>query len=159
VFAGQRDDPFFIDLGAVFDPLQVRPFRSLSALQPPNTPGAAGINTIAGFNCHTLALEVPITFLTGTTAIPGPQDASRVLGFYTTASRPRMTVLRPGRAPSLSRDMVQVSRLGSPLVNELFIPIAEARGRTKDLWNSTEPEQDKSLFTSFFQFPEPALRL
>jgi Domain of unknown function (DUF4331) len=159
VFAGQRDDPFFIDLGAVFDLLQVRPFRSLSALQPANTPGAAGIDTIAGFNCHTLALEVPITFLTGTTAIPGPQDASRVLGFYTTASRPRVTVLRPGRNPTLSRDMVQVSRLGSPLVNELFIPIAEARGRTKDFWNSTEPERDKSLFQSFFQFPEPALRL
>jgi Domain of unknown function (DUF4331) len=159
VFAGQRDDPFFIDLGAVFDLLQVRPFRSLSALQPMNTPGAPGIDTIAGFNCHTLALEVPITLLTGTQAIPGAQDPARILGFYTTASRPRMTVLRPGRLPSFSRDMVQVSRLGSPLVNELFIPIAEGRGRTKDFWNSTEPERDKALFQSFFQFPEPALRL
>lgn len=159
VFAGQRDDPFFIDLGAVFDLLQVRPFRGVSRLQPPGTPAAAGIDTIAGFNCHTLALEVPITLLTGTTSIPGPNEASRILGFWTTAARPRVTVLRPGRRPDRSADFVQVSRLGAPLVNELFLPIADPRGFTKDFWNASAPERDVRLFRSYFEFPEPALRL
>jgi hypothetical protein len=160
VFAGQRDDPFFIDLGAVFDLLQVRPFRNFSALQPAGTPAQprAG-DTLAGYNCHTLALEVPITFLTGTAAIPGSQDAARLLGFYTTASRPRITVLRPGQRSEVSPDYIQVSRLGAPLVNELFMPIADGRGYTKDLWNATKPYLDATLFRSFFEFPEPALRL
>src|SRR5581483_1899103 len=105
-FAGQRDDPFFIDLGAFFDLLQVRPFRSFSALQPAGTANQPkGGDTIAGYNCHTLALELPITLLTGTSAIPGPQDASRILGFYTTANRPRVSVLRPGLRPEGSTDM------------------------------------------------------
>jgi hypothetical protein len=160
VFAGQRDDPFFIDLGAFFDLLQVRPFRSFSALQPAGTPSQPkGGDTIAGYNCHTLALEVPITLLTGTSAIPGAQDPSRILGFYTTASRPRVSVLRPGLRPEGSTDMVQVSRLGAPLVNELFIPIADTRGYTKDFWNATDPDQDAALFHDNFAFPEPSLRL
>jgi hypothetical protein len=160
VFAGQRDDPFFIDLGAFFDLLQVRPFRSVSALQPQGTPNQPrGGDTLAGYNCHTLALEVPIPFLTGTSAIPGAQDPARLLGFYTTASRPRVTVLRPGQQPEVSADLVQVSRLGAPLVNELFIPIADSRGYTKDFWNATDPEQDNALFRSFFEKPEASLRL
>jgi hypothetical protein len=159
VFAGQRDDPFFIDLGAVFDLLQVRPFRGLSALQPQGTAGAAGIDTIAGFNCHTLALEVPIALLTGTAQIPGSADASRLLGFWTTASRPRVSVLRPGRIPSTSGGVVPVSRLGAPLVNELFIPIADRRGYSKDFWNSVTPDRDPRFFRAYFEFPEPALRL
>jgi hypothetical protein len=123
------------------------------------TPNAPGIDTIAGFNCHTLAIEVPITFLTGTSQIPSGSDASRILGFWTTASRPRMSVLRPGRAPTGSNGVVQVSRLGAPLVNELFIPIADPRGYNKDFWNSVDPDRDLRFFRSYLQFPEPALRL
>jgi hypothetical protein len=159
VFAGQRDDPFYLDLGAIFDLLQVRPFRSFSALQPQGTQNKSGSDSLAGFNCHTLALEVPIQFLTGTTTIPGADDPRRLLGFYTTARRPRITVLRPGRKPSISSDTVQVSRLGAPLVNELFLPIADARGYTKDFWNSTEPSQDLRLYGDRFRFPEASLRL
>jgi hypothetical protein len=159
VWAGQRDDPFFIDLGAFFDLLQVRPFRSFSALQPMGTANKPGSDSLAGFNCHTLALEVPITVLTGTTTIPVADDPRRLLGFYTTASRPRITVLRPGRRPSSSGGMVQVSRLGAPLVNELFIPIADARGYTKDYWNSSAPTLDLRLFGDRFRFPEASLRL
>jgi hypothetical protein len=160
VFAGQRDDPFFIDLGAFFDLLQVRPFRNLSALQPPGTPAQPrGGDSVAGYNCHTLALEVPIPFLTGRTAIPGPQDPARLLGFWTTASRPRVTVLRPGGIQETSPDYIQVSRLGAPLVNELFIPIADPRGYTKDFWNAARPALDPLYFRSFMEFPEPSLRL
>jgi hypothetical protein len=159
VFAGQRDDPFFIDLGAFFDLLQVRPFRNFSALQPQGTPAQPkGGDTVAGYNCHTLALEVPITLLTGTAVAPGPQDPTRLLGFYTTASRPRITVLRPG-GQDVSSDFIQVSRLGAPLVNELFIPIADARGYTKDFWNAARPALDPLYFRSFIEFPEPSLRL
>jgi hypothetical protein len=160
VWAGQRDDPFYLDLGGIFDLLQVRPFRNFSALQPQGTPAQPkGGDSLAGFNVHTLALEVPITLLTGTDTIPAADDPRRLLGFYTTASRPRVTILRPGQAPQVSDDMVQVSRLGAPLVNELFIPIADPNGYTKDFWNATDPTQDAALFKSFFQFPEATLRL
>jgi hypothetical protein len=156
-YAGQIDDPFFIDLGAVFDLLQVRPFRSLSALPNNGQDHPVAPDALAGFNCHTIAMEIPITFLTRTQAVPGPNDAARLLGVYASASRRRISVLREGGAADRG-DWVQVSRLGAPLVNELFIPIRDPQGRTRDAWNAREPEGD-AIFRRFFQFPEPALRL
>lgn len=172
-FAGQVDDPFFVDLGAFFDLLRVRPFRSLHLLQPldprPDRPTAPDM--LSGFNCHTIAMEIPITFLTGTTNVPGPKDPARILGVYASASRPRVRVLREGVGERSSSSFVQVSRLGQPLVNELFIPLEDPeqpdahprrrrnrQSRNKDTWNLSEPEADKQ-FRPFFQFPEPALRL
>jgi hypothetical protein len=158
-FAGQVDDPFFLDLGAIFDLLRVRPFRSLhvlnSAIPLPDRPAAPDM--LSGFNCHTIAMEVPITFLTKTAAIPGGTDPKRVLGVYASAYRQRISVLRNGRVSGKS-SFVQVSRLGAPLVNELFIPISDPQGRTRDAWNMTDPDHD-AKFKPFFQRPEPALRL
>lgn len=160
VFAGQRDDPFFIDLGAVFDLLQVRPYRSLSALKPPVGPDRpVAADSIAGYNVHSIAMEIPITLLTGTATAPGSSDPKRLVGFWATASRPRVTVLRDDAGPSdSSGGWVQISRLGNPLVNELFIPIADPNGYTKDYWNRVTPAQD-SVFTPRFQNPEPSLLL
>lgn len=158
-FAGQIDDPFFIDLGGFFDLLRVRPYRSLHALNGmlPLPDRADAPDTLSGFNCHTLALEVPITLLTGTAAVPSATDPRRIVGVYASASRPRVTVLRNGKV-TVQRPYVQVSRQGAPLVNELFIPIKDEKNRTKDSWNASDPEDD-ARFRSFFQFPEPSLRL
>jgi len=124
VFAGQRDDPFFVDLN-VFDLLAV----------PPVNPNSR--DSLAGFNVHTIALEVPIASVTRNGLRPATAtDANAVIGIWSTASRPSVTSRGGGQEVHSDR-WVQVSRLGHPLVNEVVIP----RG-TKDAFNSLEPRQD-----------------
>ncbi len=125
VFAGQRDDPFFLDLGAVFDGLQLRPVTSGTLGQP-----GGGKDALAGFNVHTIAIEVPIAQL-----VTAEQP---ILGIYTSASRQRMTVLLPDGTTEHSGDFVQVSRLGFPLANELFDSIPAL----KDAYNTAEPGEE-----------------
>lgn len=142
VYAGQSDDPFFVDLGAVFDLLTIRP----------GAPGNAGggIDGLGGFNCQTIALQVPVAKLTATGAPPsGADDPNAILGVWATASRPR----KPGVGTITGNDRSawrQVSRLGMPLVNEIVIPL----GR-KDAWNASEPADD-GQFLSYVVDPEPA---
>ncbi|HMA33227.1 MAG TPA: DUF4331 domain-containing protein [Chloroflexia bacterium] len=129
VFAGQSDDPFFVDLN-VFDLLSIRKL-------PGNAGG--GVDGLKGYNVQTIALQVPITELTANGAKPsGPGDANAVIGVYSTASRQATRVLQTGgAAPQYSGNWVQVSRLGAPLVNEVVVPLA-----AKDLWNSSKPADD-----------------
>jgi len=161
-FAGQIDDPFFFDVGATFDLLRVRPFRSLHLLQPvdprPDRPDAPAM--LSGYNCHTIALEIPINLLTGKGSIPGPMDPARILGVYASASRQRMTVISSTRGPRATGSFVQVSRLGIPLVNELHNPLVDSqgKGRTRDAYNQTKPRDD-ARFRRSYEFPETALRL
>src|SRR5215471_2517080 len=131
VFAGPRDDPFFIDLGAVFDRLELRP---LGAFGDPT-----GRDTIAGFSNHAICLQIPIEMLTSTKRRPsGPTDPAGVIGVYANAMRPAMKVLRmDGTDVDTSGPLVQVSRLGNPLVNESFSPF-----KVRDKWNSTSPADD-----------------
>jgi hypothetical protein len=122
VFAGQRDDPFFVDLN-VFDLLAVPP---------------ADVNnsdSLAGYNVHTIAIEVPIASLTSNGLRPqAATDPHAVIGIWSTASRPNVTTQKNGKATGT---YVQVSRLGQPLVNEVVIPRA-----AKDLFNSIAPTED-----------------
>jgi uncharacterized protein DUF4331 len=129
VFAGQRDDPFFVDLGATFDGLQLRPVTGTLHEDNPARLGqpGGGRDALAGFNVHSIAVEVPITQLV--------TPAQPILGMYTSASRPRMTVLNPDGSTSHSDEFVQVSRLGFPLANELFDSIPTL----KDQYNRAEP--------------------
>ncbi len=131
VFAGPRDDPFFIDLGAVFDRLELRP---LGAFGDPS-----GRDTISGFSNHAICLQIPIEMLTPLKRRPsGPTDPTAVIGVWANAMRPTMKVLRTdGAAADTSGPMVQVSRMGNPLVNELFSPF-----KIRDKWNSTNPADD-----------------
>jgi hypothetical protein len=123
-FAGQRDDPFFVDLN-VFD---------LLAVPPADTDNT---DSLAGFNVHTIAIEVPIEQLTANGQRPQSMtDPNAVLGIWSTASRPSVTV-RGGGEQKATGTLVQVSRLGHPLVNEVVIP----RG-AKDLFNSLDPTGD-----------------
>ncbi len=126
VFAGQRDEGFFIDVGAVFDGLA---FRSIGA--------SGGVDTLRGFNVNSIALEVPIEDLTRSRAVPAsPTAADAVVGIWSTASRRATRVLTPGQT-STNGGWVQVSRLGNPLVNELVIPLG-----LKDAFNGLAPTGD-----------------
>ena len=125
VFAGQRDDPFFVDLN-VFDLLGV----------PPGDVNNS--DSLAGYNVHAIAIEVPIAMLTANRAVPSsPNDPNAVLGIWSTASRPSTTVRKKDGDEKSQGTMIQVSRMGQPLVNEVVIP----RG-AKDLFNSLEPIED-----------------
>ncbi|MDQ6693825.1 MAG: DUF4331 domain-containing protein, partial [Chloroflexota bacterium] len=114
VFAGQADDSFFLDF-SIFDLLTVRKL-------PGNTGG--GIDSIRGYNVHTLALQVPMTKLTSNGAKPASMtDANAIIGVWSTTARQTTRVLQAGGKPAQgSGDFVQISRLGNPLVNEAVVP-------------------------------------
>jgi len=124
VFAGQRDDPFFVDLN-VFD-LLANPLVDTDFS-----------DSLAGFNVHTIAIEVPIASLTANGTLPASvSDPNAVLGAWSTVSRPSVTTRRDGKERT-NENYVQVSRLGQPLVNEVVLPLA-----LKDAFNALEPTGD-----------------
>ena len=133
VFAGQAEDPFFLDL-RVFDLLYG---GDLSL---------TGIDTLDGYNVQTLALQFPKRLL----AANRNPSANPVVGVWSTTSRQRTTTYTEDGTQETSGDFVQVSRLGSPLVNEVVIPIAE-----KDLFNASDPVEDPQ-FLDEVQDPELA---
>lgn len=125
VFAGQRDEGFFIDVGAVFDGLA---FRSIGA--------SGGVDTLRSFNVNSIAIEVPIQELTRSGAVPSsPTSADAVVGIYSTASRRAVRVINGPH--TTNGPWRQVSRLGNPLVNEVVIPLG-----LKDAFNASDPTQD-----------------
>jgi len=147
VFAGPRDDPFFVDLGSIFDLGGLRPFNQAHLLKQPT---AKGVDGVSGYNTHSIVLQVPIDQLTQDHQPKhDASDPKAVIGVWATASRRSTTVLRGG-ARSSSGAYVQVSRLGQPLVNEVIIPLGQ-----KDYWNSTYPAQD-SQFQKYYEKPELA---
>lgn len=133
IFAGQTDDAFWVDL-QVFDLLTLRG-------QDPPIGYAKGnndpVDSVAGFNVHSLVIEVPIARLT--------QGDEPVLGVWATARRPSMRVLNGldglGTLTN-SGAPVQVSRLGMPLVNEVVVPMV-----LKDAFNTLLPSQDLTIYT------------
>ncbi len=146
-FAGQRDDPFFVDIGAIFDLGGLRPFNEFH-LAP--LPAEQGIDSTGSFNVKTIAVQVPIAQLTNDGEPVSAMDAENaVIGVYASASRPSMSVLSTDGV-EISGDMVQVSRMGNPLVNEVLIPLG-----SKDQWNRSEPENDSDFAEEYTQ-PELA---
>jgi len=151
VFAGPRDDAFFVDLGGVFDLGQTRSqFGS-----DPNNPDYAR-DAVAGFNTHSLVLQIPISTLQkdGKAADQASSilDPDFVIGVWASASRPKFRVLgRDGERHT--GPWVQVSRLGMPLTNEAVIPIGD-----KDKWNRISPyDREEQDFIPYFANPELAL--
>jgi hypothetical protein len=149
VFAGQRADGFFVDLGSVFDLGGLRPLNSHHLIPLAN---AAGINSLAQKNVHTIAIQVPIDKLTSNRSMPtGPTDPTAVIGVWTTASRQTVKRINEGKGTaSGSGPFVQVSRLGSPLVNEVVVPVS-----LKDYFNSQAPVRD-AQFAAAVADPELA---
>jgi hypothetical protein len=142
VFAGQRAEGFYVDLGAIFDLGDLRPFENLHAQYGLGafTGPAAGVNATNHLNVHSIAIQVPISALT----ISGHPT----IGVWTTASRQRVRLWDADNGENVnSGPYRQVSRLGNPLVNEVLIPLGK-----KDLWNSLPPSDDK-LFASYVTAP------
>ena len=129
VFAGQTDDPFFVDL-EVFDLLTLRPQSK------PIGFNSRGVDSLAGFNVHSIVLQIPTAHL-----LKGAGD-NTIIGVWSASTRHTTKVLSAGGAESSGAE-VQVSRLGMPLVNEVVIPLA-----LKDAFNGLRPDQDAGLFTS-----------
>jgi Domain of unknown function (DUF4331) len=146
VFAGQRGEGFPVDLGSVFDLLTLRPFQSLSSITGPNMDFAQGVDTTVNVNVHSIALQIPKTRLTKNGSNPTnvlAQDS--VIGVWTAASRQEVS-LKASASGSSTRagPWTQVSRLGNPLINELFIPLSQ-----KDYWNTQQPENDKQFLGNY----------
>ncbi len=138
VFAGPRDDGFYVDLGGVFD---------LANLRPKGT----AQDGVAGYNTHTIALEIPTTKLTENGQAPGNMaSATNTIGVWSASYRQKFRVLlNRSRQPSVGfGGWTQVSRLGLPLVNEALIGLQD-----KDKYNSTEPKDDVANFGAYFLNP------
>jgi hypothetical protein len=155
VFAGQRAEGFYVDLGSIFDLGNLRPFEQLHNQFGMNifSKAAPGVNATAALNVHTIALQVPTSELTRKGA-GHPASPASVIGVWTTASRQRVRLWDADRGENLnSGPFRQVSRLGNPLVNEVLIPLGK-----KDLWNSLPPSDDKA-FAAYVAHPELAALL
>jgi len=147
VFAGQRLEGFYIDLGAVFDLGDLRPFEKLHI---GGMADSVGVNSTNEFGVHSIALQVPKHDLTRADPNGNWRSPNAVIGVWAAASRAKATIREPGGVTGCFGPPVQVSRLGNPLFNEVIVPMGE-----KDLWNSLTPQSD-SQFLSYVQHPELA---
>ncbi|MGZ4246154.1 MAG: DUF4331 domain-containing protein [Solirubrobacteraceae bacterium] len=148
VFAGQRLEGFYVDLGAVFDLGDLRPFENLhlASMVPP----AAGVDATHGFGVHSIALKIPISALTRDGSTPSnPMSQKAVIGVWAAAKR-RRAIVRDAEYAFEAGPWVQVSRLGNPLFNEVIVPMGE-----KDRWNAL-PAWEDGQFLSYVQHPELA---
>jgi Domain of unknown function (DUF4331) len=147
VFAGQRNDGFFVDLGAIFDLGDIRELN-MAHLIPLAT--ATSVDPLKTLNIHTIAIKVPIRMLTRDGSTPTDVAAAKsVLGIWGGASRRKVQV-RDGYGVRQSGPWVQVSRLGNPLFNEVIVPVGD-----KDRWNSVDPIDDVR-FEKYVNQPELA---
>ncbi len=122
VFAGQRDDAFFGDIGQIFDNLSFRNGTGVTG---------GGKDFFAGYAVHSISMQLPIATTT--------RRGKPTIGIWATTEREQVTVnRRTGRASS---QWVQVSRIGNPLFNEVVVPTTD-----KDRWNAVQPHQDRAFF-------------
>jgi hypothetical protein len=148
VFAGTVDDPFWIDLGAAFDTLNLRTLGSgIPAVLTADEDRAAmnfASDTVSGYAVNAIAIEVPIEMLTSTGRVEADTAPAATIGAWATTSRPRLTVRRNPGDPLLGLgDLRQVQRMGQPLFNELLIGTG-----SKDKFSMSEPKDD-AQFASF----------
>ena len=134
VFAGQRDDGFFGDIGAAFDLVAIRSGTGASG---------GGKDFFAGYAVHTVSLQVPLSQL--------DNGGNHVVGVWSASERPVTKVTlaksRGRKVLQTSTGWKQVSRLGEPLINELLIPT-----ELKDKWNASTPDKDKQ-FEQYYSSP------
>ena len=159
VFAGTVDDPFWIDLGAAFDTLNLRTLGSGIPAVLTDSEDAAKQNfapdEVAGYAVNYIAIEVPINMLTSTGQLEPASSPAATIGVWATTSRPRVTVRRKPR-PGDDADEVfiesrgkyrQVQRMGNALINELLVGSG-----FKDRFSMDKPKND-SQFANFFLDP------
>jgi hypothetical protein len=149
VFAGQRNDPFYVDLGAIFDLGDLRPFQPAFAF---GGASVEGVDATKALNIHSIAIQIPISMLTKGGSTPGdPTDPSSVIGIWSGAGRRKARMFDDHKGEFVETGpWVQVSRLGNPLFNEVIVPIAQ-----KDDWNHGNPVDDSEYLPNV-QSPELA---
>jgi hypothetical protein len=156
-FAGQRDDPFYIDLGGLFDTLNLGrtplPIET-NAEDASNTANAFGVDMLSGFNVQEIALEVPASMLTADGKDAGTTTTPK-LGAVASTYRPTFTA----RGKPLGPGVQHVQRLANPLVNEAIIGTPD-----KDLWNTVGDQGNRfglqeNYFLDYFLNPRLALAL
>jgi hypothetical protein len=147
IYAGPSDDPFFVDLGGIFDLGQTRA-------------GGTGLNKpedgVACKNIHSIAIKVPITTLQKTgqnvSAATDILDPNYIIGVWASASRQQVRTLNTNGTTSYTGSWIQVSRIGMPLTNEAVIPLG-----MKDKWNSLTPYNEDPAMEEYFCNPELGL--
>ena len=140
VFAGQRAEAFFVDLGSIFELGTLRPIANLHAsFGLTGLAAMPGVNSTAAVNVHSIAIQVPITDIAFNGVAPTNSGATRSsVGIWTTASRRQATVIGTNGGEGVATGpYVQVSRLGNPLFNEVLVPLSQ-----KDKWNAQPPKDD-----------------
>ena len=134
VFAGQRDDGFYGDIGAIFD---------LVAIRQGTGANGGGKDFFAGYAVHSLALQVPLSQL--------DNGGNHIVGVWSASERQVTKVTlakwRGRKFVKKSAEWRQVSRLGNPLINEVLIPT-----QLKDKWNASTPDNDKQ-FEQYYSSP------
>ena len=147
VFVGQRAEAFAVNLGPIFDLVNIVPIDA-SAFPGGLTQSRANDDLVGVSNVTSLAIEVPIACLTS--------GSDPVIGAWTTASLPQGSVEDPSPTYNgtevFGGAWVQQSRLSAPLVNEVVIGLPD-----KDLFNAAEPTQDSALATYVTNPTLPAL--
>jgi len=145
LFVGSRDDPFYVDLGAAFDAINVR-------VGTGNQGG--GKDDLSGYSTSTTVMQIPERLVTRDGEAVASADAKNaVVGVWSSTERRRLEVTNADfNAQSKgAKKWVQVSRLGNPLVNEVVIPLG-----MKDRFNRTTPDRDAELYGQFVTEPELA---
>ncbi len=147
VFAGQRAEAFFVDLGAIFDLGDLRPFQHLHLIP---TPDGTGVDNTKAVNIHSIVIQIPIKSLTTDGTKPTDvMSAKSVLGIWSSSSRRKMKMIDAANdSKSESGPWTQVSRLGNPLFNEVIVPLGK-----KDVWNGQQPSGD-AAYLSNVEHPE-----
>ncbi|MEJ7891091.1 MAG: DUF4331 domain-containing protein [Solirubrobacteraceae bacterium] len=148
LFVGQRNDAFFIDLGAAFDNINVRQGTG-------NTGG--GIDTQSGTSIQTITMQIPDRLVTRNgKAVTGPDADNATVGVWASTERRKFEVTNARFSSSKGSrgGWVQVSRLGVPLINELFLPAG-----LKDRYNRLRPTADDKFVKPFVLEPELARQL
>ena len=149
VFAGTTDDPFWADLGAAFDTLNLRSAVSGGVLSPFQDASLQNFasDTLSGYSVNSIAIELPVAMLTRTGAVEPATSTAATIGVWATTSRQRLTTRRAPLPATSSGSFNQIQRLGNPLINELLIGVG-----FKDRFSMDQPKND-SQFASFFLDP------
>ncbi len=160
VFAGQREDGFFGDIAGIFDLLDPRIVDNDNNSSNGFGQDGGGVDTCKGYNVLAFAMQIPVDALPSfeyttpfadlANALPA-NGAANGVGVYATVSRPRKMVRRADADPKNSGPYIQVSRMGNPLFNGMFVAL-----RNKDKYNRTLPATDANKFIDYALAPELA---
>jgi hypothetical protein len=135
VFCGTADDPFFADLGGIFD---------LGDAPRTSNVGTKPVDGLQCKNVSTIVMQIDISTLQkdrkAVSQATSILDSDYVIGVWASASRRKIRTLNTNGTESYQGAWVQVSRLGMPLTNEVVNPIGE-----KDLWNSLTPYEEGAI--------------